>query len=161
MRNLIIIAALLLSGCDYALRIPYPKVAKVDRGLAFLSEPTSSSIQPSNPGFGETVTLTYSNLHPDLYHSVYLSFGEISGGDPDRPTKIKGAPYFKIGNLAPVGNVATISFDLRPVMGNDQNGDPFKLSRGQLVTYSLKSERQDQPGTYGFQGGGSNSFLIK
>lgn len=161
MRKLAILTALLLSGCDYSLRIPYPKVEKVDRGTSFQSMVASSSVQPSTPTFGETVTVTLMGLDAKYYHSLYLSYGDVSGGDPDKPSKEKYAPYYKLGNLVPVNDVATISFDLRPVMGNDQNGDPFKLSRGQLVTLTIKSQRIDKPEFYGMYGGGPYSFLIQ
>lgn len=145
MRKPAILAALLLSGCDYSLRIPYPRVEKLERNFSIPTMLASSSIQPSNPAFGETVTLTLIGLPADYYHSIYLSYGESGGGDPDTPSKQKGVSYYKLGNVVPSDQVATISFELRPAMGNDQNGDPFKLSRGQLLGIELRSKNIERP----------------
>lgn len=160
MRIFVMLVALLLTGCDYALRIPYPKVERLDNGRRFQEGLASSSLQPTSPAFGETVTLTLRGLRSDHYHSLYLTYGYGGGGDPDRPSKDLGASYFKLGNLAPVDEVATISFELRPHMGNDQNGEPFKLSNGQLVTFGVKSQNKEKPTLTSLLSGFS-TFLIK
>lgn len=161
MRALLVLSVLVLSGCEYSLRVPFPKLEKVDQGYLMQRVNPLPKIQPSNPAFGETVTITYSGLEPGFNYSVYLTYGETGGGDPDKPDPRKFAPYFKVGNLVPVDNVASVSFDVRAMMGNDQNGDPFKLSRGQLVTIAITGHLVDKPESSFMQSGGEGSFLIQ
>ncbi|HEY9857320.1 MAG TPA: hypothetical protein V6D05_16360 [Stenomitos sp.] len=159
MRYLAVLSMLLLAGCDYSLRIPFPKIEKNAQQSRLGSPLPDPTLQPSNPALGETVTITYTGLEPGYYYSLYLSYGTAGGGDMDKPKPGNVAPYYKVGNLVPVDKVASLSFEVRSVMGNDQNGAPFKLSHGQLVTLSLKGQPQDKPDSYFAQGGGS--FLIQ
>lgn len=158
-----LVALFLLSGCDYSLRIPFPKV----ESYASTVRPrhdfhVTMSVEPTSPALGETATVTCSGLEAGYYYAAYLSYGTAAGGDLDKPDPSRLVPYFKVGNLVPVGTVASVSFDVRGLMGNDQNGDPFKLSRGQLVTVAIKGQPVDSPEGYFLQSGGSGgSFLIR
>lgn len=159
--SVLVLSVLVLSGCDYSLRLPFPKLEKVEQFSSRRQNHPIPNVQPSRPAVGETVTVTCSSLDPGYNYSLYLTYGETGGGDPDKPDPRKLAPYFKVGNLAPMDQVATLSFDVRLVMGNDQNGDPFRLSRGQLVTIVIKGQSIEKPDISFMQSGGSGSFLIQ
>lgn len=161
MRYLIVLPVILLAGCEYSLRIPFPRVEKVEQGSIMQSVHPTVKVEPSSPALGEAVTITYSGLEAGFNYSVYLTYGDTGGGDPDKPDPRKFAPYYKLGNLVPVEKVASVSFEVRSMMGNDQNGDPFKLSRGQLVTLMIKGQLVDKPENTFTQSGSGGSFLIQ
>lgn len=160
-RILVALSVLLLAGCEYSLRIPFPKLEKYERASMIGDLRPTVDVQPSTPALGEAVTLTFSGLEPGFNYSVYLSYGEAGGGDPDMPSPSNVAPYYKVGNLVPVDKVASVSFEVRSTMGNDQNGVPFKLSKGQIVTFMLKRASIDKTAAWGTTSGGNFSFLIK
>lgn len=162
MRKLVILgAALTLAGCEYSLRIPYPTLEKPSSERMPNMANLAATVAPVSPAFGDTVTLTLTGLATDSYYTAYLTVGDVEGGEPDTPSATMPVPYFRLGNMFPISSTATMSFDLRPHMGQDQNGNPFVLARGQLVKLAFKQQAiKGLPG-YQFQSGGPMSFLIQ
>lgn len=144
MRRLLVLSLLVLTGCEYALHIPFPRIENANLRIKNVPVTPVVTIQPASPAMGETVTVTYSGLASGYDYSVYLTYGENGGWDPDKPDPRQGAAYYKLGNLVPRDQVASLSFDVRTMMGNDQNGAPFKLSRGQLLTLAIKGTPVDK-----------------
>ncbi|MBO9541083.1 hypothetical protein J7643_10885 [bacterium] len=155
-----ILATLLLSGCDYSLRIPFPSVYRSNSDLMGMrSHASVSAVEPTNPAFGETVTVRFENLSDTYIYSAYLYSGDGLGDPEHIPADKSTTPYFRLGNLPTQSQTATLSFELRELLGNDQYGDPFKLAHGQRVNIALTGRRKDSQGTFGT--GGNVYFLIK
>ena len=144
------LASLLLLGCDGTLVFQHPTFIPNDRSA--LGGRIVAEITPRQAAMGDTLTLRVTGLLPESVAQAYLNPGDRQGGDPEDPVyRPQVPPVFRLGKLTPVDGVATLRFELRSAMGNDQFGNPFTLASSQSWTI-LILEKDQYGRTYGASG---------
>mgnify|MGYP001220051421 CR=1 FL=1 len=148
------LSTLLILGCDGTLVFQHPRFIPSNRdtmGTGFEAE-----VSPKQIRLGETLTLRLSGLSEELVTQAYLKSADLpSGVDFETPDPKPGnPPAFRLGGLRPVNGAATLSFEVRSTMGNDQFGNPFTLTASQSMEIVI-TERD----TYGRMGSTSSDRL--
>ncbi|MNR87063.1 hypothetical protein D3C72_179240 [compost metagenome] len=152
------LSTLLLLGCDGRLVFQHPQFIPNSQDT-ILAGP-EAEISPKQVKLGETLTLRLSGLSDEVVTQAYLQFADLpSGGDFEFPDPKPGhSPVFRLGRLKPVNGAATLSFEVRSTMGNDQFGNPFTLAGSQSMAIVI-TER-DKYGRIGSTSSGNLSFTI-
>lgn len=153
----IALSTLLLAGCDGSLVFRHPEFVPSNRYSPLSS--LACEVTPKQPKLGDTLTVRVSGLSAEMAAHAYLSPADLMGGDPEgflpRPG---GTPVFRLGRLNPVDGEATLSFELRATMGNDQFGNPFTLASSQSWTILILEK--DKYGRSSGVSGGNADFTI-
>lgn len=152
-----VLSSLLLAGCDGTLVFSHPQFVPSSRNM--MGTEIVAELTPQEARIGDTLTLRVTGLSPEAVAQAYINPALISGGDPEDPVQRPDSiSVFRLGRLNPAGGVATLSFELRSTMGNDQFGNPFTLTASQ--SWTILITEKDQYGRTLTTSGGKTDFTI-
>jgi|GEM_PF-4047184 hypothetical protein len=152
------LSTLLFLGCDGRLVFKHPQFIPNNQGTMVTG--FEAEVSPRQVKLGETLTLRLSGLSEELVTQAYLKAADLpSGVDFESPAPKPGdPPVFRLGRLKAVNGAATLSFEVRSTMGNDQFGNPYTLAASQSMEFVIT--QQSKYGGMGSTSGGGLSFTI-
>lgn len=150
------LSTLVLLGCDGTLVFQYPKFVPSNRDL--LGDSIIAEITPRQAKIGDSLTLQVTGLSSESVAQAYINPANRGGGDPEDSTQTNATPVFRLGRLVPVNGVATLSFELRSQLGNDQFGNPFTIASSQ--SWTILVSQRDKYGRLRGTSGGKADFTI-
>lgn len=119
------VVALTMTGCSTINLIDRHSNDKKDLVVSFA---------PKHPTIGDIVSFRADNL-PDGSYELYIMHGGVNYGGGFPNPGAKTWPFTKVSDFSPSNGLATFSFTVNSVLGQDQNGFPLVFNESERGSY--------------------------